>query len=65
MIYKIGLIIFTILNLSLIGIADYYYYNSFYHFLLTVGIIVISYIGYIINNKISSMLRIYIKWLGI
>jgi hypothetical protein len=63
--YKLLLIIITIIILSLIGIADYYYYKSFYHFLLTVGITIISYIGYIVNIKISNMLRIYIKWLGI
>ena len=64
MIYKI-IIATNLIVLSIIGILDYHYYSSFYHFLLVSGISIISHIGYIINYKISNMLRIYIKWLGI
>jgi hypothetical protein len=64
MIYKI-IIVVNLVILFIIGMLDYQYYGSFYHFLLISGISVISHIGYIINYKISNMLRIYIKWLGI
>ena len=64
MIYKV-IIAINLVILSIIGILDYQYYNSFYHFLLISGISIISHVGYIINSKISKMLKIYIKWLGI
>jgi hypothetical protein len=65
MLYKSLIITLITLILIVIGYLDYSYYTSFYHFLLSIGIAVISFIGYIINNKVSNMLKIYIRWLGI
>lgn len=65
MIYRIILSIITIISIILVGYTDYYYYKSFYHLLLICGLINISIIGYVIINKISIMLKIFTKWLGI
>lgn len=65
MLYKSLILTLVVIILIVIGYIDYLYYTSFYHFLLSVGLAVMSFIGYIINNKVSNMLKIYIKWLGI
>lgn len=55
----------TLLIVVVIGYLDYQFYKSFYHVLLVIGLLLISYIGYFISIKLNLIVKIFTKWLGI
>jgi len=51
--------------MTVIGYYDYLYNSTFYHSLIILGLLIISYCTYTVNKTVNELLRIHKKWLGI